>query len=237
MLRTRAGSALLVYSSMVVLAAAAFVARGDVSAWLDGPARPLRSPLGELVSALLPGISALSQQLFVHLLSFVAGLVLAAAVIAHTRQLVATTRWARALHEHFRRLLGPLEPREIATLAVASGVAEELFFRGALQPTLGLVAASAIFGAAHLGPGRRFFTWTLWAGLMGFAFGGLYLVTGSILAPIVAHVSINHENLHFIEGFSAPLEVSGTSLPPLRRGALPALVAAPRRASDPAPRS
>lgn len=166
-----------------------------------------------------------------HAIALLAGLVLAFAVIAHTRMLVSNTRWARSLHENFRRLLGPLEPREIAVLAVTSGVAEEFFFRGALQPWLGLPVASLLFGAVHLGPTRSFFSWTLWATLMGFAFGGLTLVTGSLLAPIVAHVVINHENLHFIEAFAAPRSLETATVS--RRGALPALVAIRRRATDP----
>lgn len=76
-------------------------------------------------------------------------------------------------------------------LSVFSGIGEEVFFRGAVQPEFGLVAASLLFGLAHIGPDRRYLVWTLWAVLAGFLFGGLYELTGGLLAPAVAHVAHN----------------------------------------------
>lgn len=76
-------------------------------------------------------------------------------------------------------------------LSVFSGIGEEVFFRGAVQPEFGLVAASLLFGLAHIGPDRRYLVWTLWAVLAGFLFGGLYEITGGLLAPTVAHVLHN----------------------------------------------
>jgi uncharacterized protein len=133
------------------------------------------------------------------LLALVLGLSVAAAVVAATRILVRRARWARNLHMEFRTLLGPLGPLEIAVFAVASGVAEELFFRGAMQPDLGLVIASVLFGVVHVLPGM--WHWTVWALVMGFVFGALHALTGELLAPIVAHVIINYENLHFIDAY------------------------------------
>ena len=46
-------------------------------------------------------------------------------------------------------------------------------------------------------PGRP---WTIFALVLGFALGGLLLLTGSLLAPILAHFTINYFNLHQIEG-------------------------------------
>jgi hypothetical protein len=64
-----------------------------------------------------------------------------------------------------------------------------------------LVASSVIFGLAHIGPMRRFWVWTVWATVMGLVFGLLYAATGELLAPVVAHVLINYENMHFIESY------------------------------------
>lgn len=129
------------------------------------------------------------------------GAATALVVARGTRVLVQRTGWARRLHVEFRELLGHLSPREIAFLAITSGVAEELFFRGAMQPETGLVVTSLVFGAVHIGPSRHFWPWTAWAAVMGFVFGGLYVATGELLAPIVAHVVINYENLHFINSY------------------------------------
>ena len=81
--------------------------------------------------------------------------------------------------------------RDLVLVSVLSGVGEEVFFRGALQPFLGITLTSLLFGAVHVGPDRRFLVWTLWATLAGFLFGFLYLLTGGLLAPITAHTLHN----------------------------------------------
>lgn len=60
---------------------------------------------------------------------------------------------------------------------------------------LGLVVASLLFGALHVGPDRRYLVWTLWAVGAGFLFGVLYSWTGGILAPVTAHVLHNAATL------------------------------------------
>ena len=80
-------------------------------------------------------------------------------------------------------------------LALASGTAEEMFFRGAVQPAVGIFWASLAFGACHFLPRRELALWSVYAVVMGFALGGLYLWTGQLLAPIAAHVVVNAINL------------------------------------------
>jgi len=80
-------------------------------------------------------------------------------------------------------------------LAFASGIAEEMFFRGALQPAVGLFWASLAFGACHFLPRRELALWAVFAVAMGFAFGWLFLWTGQLVAPVAAHVVINGINL------------------------------------------
>ncbi len=132
-------------------------------------------------------------------LSLALGLGLGVLVVLATRVLVRRARWARQLHSGFRELLGPLSGRQILFLAVLSGVAEELFFRGALMPLVGFWVSSALFGLLHIGPGRRFAPWTAWAVAMGLAFGAIYWLTGELVGCVVAHVLVNYENMHFIE--------------------------------------
>ncbi|HZG62561.1 MAG TPA: CPBP family intramembrane glutamic endopeptidase [Rubrobacteraceae bacterium] len=85
--------------------------------------------------------------------------------------------------------------RDLVLVSAASGIGEEVLFRGALQPILGLVLASLLFGAMHVGRDRRYLIWTLWALGAGFLFGFLYIWTGSLLAPISAHVIHNAATL------------------------------------------
>jgi membrane protease YdiL (CAAX protease family) len=89
------------------------------------------------------------------------------------------------------RLVDGARRRDLVLVSALSGVGEEVFFRGALQPVLGLVAASLLFGALHVGPDRRYLVWTLWAVGAGFLFGALYLWTDGVLAPATAHVLHN----------------------------------------------
>ena len=84
---------------------------------------------------------------------------------------------------------------DLVVISVFSGVGEESFFRGALQPELGLVATSLLFGVLHVGPDRRYLVWTVWAVGAGFLFGALYQWTGGILAPITAHILHNAATL------------------------------------------
>jgi membrane protease YdiL (CAAX protease family) len=102
---------------------------------------------------------------------------------------------ARALNAWFREMLGPLSVGDVLVLAGASAVGEELLFRGAMQSSLGLVLTSIIFGLAHLPPRRELWPWTAGALAIGFAFGYTVVLTGSLLAPILAHFTINYFNL------------------------------------------
>lgn len=98
-----------------------------------------------------------------------------------------------------RKIAGELAPllvdgtsrTALILLSVFSGVGEEAFFRGAMQPELGLVVTSLIFGLVHVGPDRRYLVWTVWATFAGFLFGFLYEATGGVLAPAVAHALHN----------------------------------------------
>jgi len=102
-----------------------------------------------------------------------------------------------------RRISDELAPRLIdgasrgglVLVSVFSGIGEEAFFRGAVQQEFGLVAASLLFGLAHVGPDRRYLVWTAWAILAGFVFGVLYETTGGLLAPALAHAAHNAATL------------------------------------------
>ena len=83
----------------------------------------------------------------------------------------------------------------LVLVSIFSGVGEEAFFRGAVQQEFGLVAASLLFGLAHVGPDRRYLVWTAWAVLAGFVFGALYETTGGLLAPALAHGAHNAATL------------------------------------------
>lgn len=115
----------------------------------------------------------------------------------------ALTRWTtlgRALSDLLAESIGPLDRANAWLLAVASGLAEEMFFRGALQPKVGLLLASVLFGAAHFMPRRELVLWSLYAVGIGLGLGALYEWTGQLAAPVAAHVLVNGINLPRLAG-------------------------------------
>jgi membrane protease YdiL (CAAX protease family) len=91
------------------------------------------------------------------------------------------------------------ERRLFAALAVTAGICEEVLFRGFLLfylqevfPGLevaGAVAVSSIvFGLAHLYQGA---VGTLMTGLFGAAMAILYVVSGSLVLPILLHALLD----------------------------------------------
>jgi len=153
------------------------------------------------------------------------GAALGVVTVISSRILEHTTQWAETLTREFRKILGELTSFQVLVFAVTSGVAEEVFFRGFVQQALselafgqlpgnewiGLVVASLVFGLIHIGPDRKkFLPWTIMAVVMGFGFGLLYMYTGNILAPVVAHFTINFFNLLHIAGRTDGSEGDGS---------------------------
>lgn len=143
-----------------------------------------------------------AQALWVQVLvGGAAGVAFGMGIARLSRVAVHRLVWARDLHTEFRALFGPLRNVEILAFSAFSAVGEELLFRGALQTSFGIVIASVIFGVLHIGPSRKFLPWPFQATAMGFAFGALFWLTGTLAAPIMAHFTINYENLHFINRY------------------------------------
>jgi membrane protease YdiL (CAAX protease family) len=178
MRRGPAPLALVVYGALSLLTLGVALARGkspvETDAWLD---------LADWAR---------------HLGSIAGGVLLAGVTVRATRLFVKHWGWAKMLHADLRPAVRDAGDATILVLGIASGVAEELFFRGLLTPALGLVIASLAFGALHQLRGRVGWIWASWATVMGLLFGALFLATGSLLGPIVAHASINVMNLRFL---------------------------------------
>jgi membrane protease YdiL (CAAX protease family) len=149
-----------------------------------------------------PGLTALgalgAPELVRHGASIAAGVLIAAVTVRATRSLVKRWSWVRALHADLRPSIHDAGDATLVVLGIASAVGEELFFRGLLAPALGVVLSSLAFGMLHQLRGRAGWVWTGWATLMGLVFGALFLATGSLLGPLVAHAAINVANLRFL---------------------------------------
>jgi membrane protease YdiL (CAAX protease family) len=72
-------------------------------------------------------------------------------------------------------------------LGLIAGFPEEILFRGAVQDTVGWLAAAAAFGALHsITP-----TYGIYAALAGVLFGWLAIWRDGLWAPIAAHATID----------------------------------------------
>lgn len=123
------------------------------------------------------------------------GLGVGAVVVVLSAAMTRLTKWGAELARSMAEALGPLTIPDAILLACASGLAEEMFFRGALQPRVGWIAASLLFGAVHFVPRREFYPWTIFAVVIGFVLGGLFMYTGNLIAPVTAHFFVNAVNL------------------------------------------
>ena len=84
-------------------------------------------------------------------------------------------------------LILELTTTEKIYISLLAGFSEELLFRGFLQPLLGIIITSVLFGAAH------FITlgYFLLATGIGFFLGGVFHYSGNILVPIMVHTLYN----------------------------------------------
>jgi membrane protease YdiL (CAAX protease family) len=113
--------------------------------------------------------------------------------------LIGTLAWpigpiARVVHfarDVVRPVFAACTELDLAIVSALAGLGEELLFRGLLQaalgrwlgPVAGLLAAGVLFGLCHpLTPG-----YVVFAGLTGVYLGAIWLVSGNLLVPIVAH--------------------------------------------------
>jgi uncharacterized protein len=107
----------------------------------------------------------------------------------------STAAPVRGLVDFVTEQIGPLvsrcTPLQLACLAAVAGISEEVLFRGVLQvgldgwlPETGaLVVASVAFGLVHAATR----VYALFAGLVGFYLGSLFLWQSSLVPPILAH--------------------------------------------------
>jgi membrane protease YdiL (CAAX protease family) len=146
--------------------------------------------------------------------SIVLGGCIAGITVLSSRFLVRRYAWARALHSSLRPLTRGQSNATLTWMAVASGLGEELFFRGLLAPSIGIVLSSLAFGLLHQVRGEGRWAWAGWAAVLGASLAVLYALTGQLVGPIAAHVAINAANLRFLR--DTPVDPQ----PPRRLGGL-----------------
>jgi membrane protease YdiL (CAAX protease family) len=90
-----------------------------------------------------------------------------------------------------RPLMAPCSLTDLVGISCLAGLGEEMLFRGLIQDLVAgplgawgaLALASVLFGLLH----AISLTYAVVATLMGAYLGGLYLLTGNLLVPVIAH--------------------------------------------------
>ncbi|KAK4283510.1 hypothetical protein QN277_000453 [Acacia crassicarpa] len=94
-----------------------------------------------------------------------------------------------------QQILTSLQPLDYMAVAFLPGISEELLFRGALLPLLGMNwisigVVALVFGVLHLGSGRKY-SFAIWATFVGLAYGYATILSSSIVVPMASHALNN----------------------------------------------
>jgi len=88
-------------------------------------------------------------------------------------------------------IFGPLNYLGIFYVSCVAGISEELFFRGGLQPLIGIIPTSIIFGLLHMGFYKKLLPYGLYVFVLSLIFGYLFQARGNLYACILCHLTIN----------------------------------------------
>jgi len=80
---------------------------------------------------------------------------------------------------------------QILIISVVSAASEEIFFRAALQPNLGVFLTSIIIGLLQLGPQARLTAFSAYSFIRNCIFGMLFYYTNVIFIPFFVHALLN----------------------------------------------
>ncbi|PJF39601.1 MAG: hypothetical protein CUN55_13955, partial [Phototrophicales bacterium] len=83
-------------------------------------------------------------------------------------------------------------------LALLAAIPEEILFRGAMQPTLGLLLTALIFGVLH-GITRLYLIYAIGAGLL---LGILYEYHETLWLPIATHFAVDYFSLIWLSNWA-----------------------------------
>jgi membrane protease YdiL (CAAX protease family) len=106
------------------------------------------------------------------------------------RKLPFLAQLKQTVEEVLVPLVAELKPIDLVFIAAISGFCEEIFFRGIAQQQFGLPLTSVAFGLFH-DPTLRNVGYSMLAAFYGLILGLLYIKTGNLWVPIIAHATHN----------------------------------------------
>jgi len=100
-----------------------------------------------------------------------------------------------AAQEYLEMVITPLVPLDLVWLGLLPGLSEEMLFRGAALPNLGMngmavIITSIVFGLLHMAS-VKYFSYAFWAIAVGMMLGAVTIYTDNLLTAIVAHTLTN----------------------------------------------
>jgi len=87
-------------------------------------------------------------------------------------------------------IISKLNFSDIIIIALLSGFAEELFFRGLLQDKIGIIYSNIIFALLHI-LNKDFLVYSLLTFVAGSILGNIYIYTNNLFIVIIAHIFNN----------------------------------------------
>ena len=106
------------------------------------------------------------------------------------KSLTLLVQLQQIVEEEVAPLFAQLTLPDILLASMASGLCEEVFFRGVLQPQLTLIPTSILFGLMHC-PSLAMIPYALFTFVAGLFLGWLYDHTHCLWTPILAHFLSN----------------------------------------------
>ncbi len=152
----------------------------------------------------LTGSGGLAASLF-------GGGIVAALFVAYTRFAVSRFAFAKRLVAELRVRAGSMTPLAALAVAASASIGEELVFRSLLAPWCGVVLAASLFGLVHL---RSGVAWASVAAAFGLAVGIVFVLSGHLAGPLVAHFVVDAVALFAAR--EAGAETSSLTRTPLR---------------------
>jgi membrane protease YdiL (CAAX protease family) len=170
-------------------------------AWLLGGTQQPTGRLGSVEMAL--GVGALAGL----------GCTLANFLLDWMLRFVYGVRYVRAFETFALDVIGRMGPIDALASGIMAGAGEEPLFRGVLlplcgPPVVGVIVAGVVFGLAHY-LRREYFGFLIWGMGEGFVFGTLYVVTGSIVVPAIAHGLFDTAGFLYFERLRRQAEQNG----------------------------
>lgn len=151
-----------------------------------------------ILLAQLVGVFLLKENLILKLLNDInviligkglfLGLALFGLVLVNYLYVGFLTEWSKRV---VLPVLKQFEFKWLLAMGGLAGVSEELFFRGALQPLIGIILASLLFGFVHYYGKRDLLPYGIIAAVMGLIMGLAFEATNSLVVPVVAHSTYN----------------------------------------------